>query len=75
MYHITENDKKEILNILLNYKCKCKMSELIKGYGYLNDKKSKRDKIRKIIRKLNEELNKTINLQIIEDKAYVEIIF
>ncbi len=75
MFLITKKDKKEVLNILITHECRCKMSELIKEYSYLNDKKSKREKIREIIRGLNEELNKTIELQIVEDKEYVKIMF
>ncbi len=75
MFLITKNDKKEILNILIHYNCKCKMSELIKEYSYLNDRKSKREKIRMIIRELNRELNRMIKLQIVEKENYVEIKF
>jgi len=75
MYHITQKDKTEILKILFEHDCKCKMSDLVKEYSYLNYKKNKKEKIREVIRKLNKELNEVIEVQIIEIKGYVEIIF
>ena len=46
MFLITGKDKAEILKILLEHNCKCKMSELVREYSYLNDKKSKKGKIK-----------------------------
>lgn len=42
MFLVTQKDKTEILKILLENNCKCKMSELVREYSYLNDKKSKK---------------------------------
>lgn len=75
MFSIKQKDKTEILKILLEHDCKCKMSELVREYSYLNDKKIKKAKIREIVRKLNKELNKTVELRIVEIDGSVEIIF
>ena len=75
MYHITQKDKKEILKILFKHKCKCKMSVLVKEYSYANDKQSKRAKIREVIKRLNKELQKMLKVEIVENGAWVEIIF
>ncbi len=75
MFQITKKDKKEILRILLEHDGKCRMSELIREYSYLNDRKTKREKIREVIRQLNKELNQKIKLQIVEIGGWVEIIF
>lgn len=75
MFLITQKDKAEILKILLEHNCKCKMSELVREYSYLNDKKSKKGKIREVVRQLNKELNSTIEMRIVEIGGSVEIIF
>lgn len=75
MFHITKKDKKEILKILFDHGCKCKMNDLVKSYSYFNDKKSKRAKIREIIKKLNKELQKIIKVEIIEGHGEVKIYF
>lgn len=75
MFLITQKDKREILKILLEHKCKCRMSILVENFSYSNDKKTKKAKIREVIKVLNRELSKTIKLQILENKGFVEIIY
>lgn len=75
MFTITKKDKKEILKILLDHNCRCKMSDLVKEYSYLNDKKTKRAKIKEIIKVLNKELSKMIEVQIVEVNGWVEVDF
>lgn len=73
MFLITQKDKKEVLQILLKYDCKCKMNILVKQYSYLNDKKTKKAKIREIIKVLNKELKKSVEVEIVEKEGLVEI--
>ena len=75
MYHITKKDKEEILKILLENDCKCKMNVLVREYSYLNDKQNKRAKIREVIKVLNKEIQKTINAEIVEIEKSVMIKF
>ena len=79
MYHITKKDKKEILKILFEHDCKCRMSALVKKYSYAYNKKSRRAKIREIIKKLNKELQEMIKVEIkvktIKRNVWVEIYF
>ena len=75
MFQITQKDKKEILKILFDHDCKCKMNDLVKSYSYLNDKKSKRAKIREVIKVLNKELQKIIKVEIVESHGEVKIYF
>lgn len=73
MFHITKEDKKEILQILLEHDCRCKMNILVNNFNYLNDKKTKRAKIREIIKVLNKELKKSVEVEIVEKEGLVEI--
>ena len=75
MFLITQKDKKEILQTLLEHKCKCKMDILVENFSYLNDKKTKRAKIREVIKVLNKELKQSIKAEIIEKEGFVEIIY
>jgi len=75
MFHITKEDKKEILQILLEYDCRCKMNILVNNFNYLNDKKTKRAKIREIIKVLNKELKQSVKAEIVEKEGLVEIIY
>lgn len=75
MFHITKEDKKEILQILLEHDCRCKMNILVNNFNYLNDKKTKRAKIREIIKVLNKELKQSIKAEIVEKEGLVEIIY
>ncbi len=74
MFLITQKDKKEILQILLEHDCRCKMNDLVKQYSYLNDKRTKRAKIREVVKVLNKEL-KQIKTEIVEKQGLVEIIY
>lgn len=73
MFHITKEDKKEILQTLLEHDCRCKMNILVNNFNYLNDKKTKRAKIREIIKVLNKELKKSVEVEIVEKEGLVEI--
>ena len=73
MFFIAKKDKKQILQILLEHDCRCKMNDLVKQYSYLNDKKTKRTKIREIIKVLNKELKKSVEVEIVEKQGLVEI--
>lgn len=75
MFLITQKDKKEILQILLEHDGRCKMNDLVKQYSYLNDKKTKRAKIREVIKVLNKELKKRAKVEIVEKEGFVEIIY
>ncbi len=75
MFFIAKKDKKQILQILLEHDCRCKMNDLVKQYSYLNDKRTKRAKIREIIKVLNKELKQSIKAEIIEKEGFVEIIY
>lgn len=75
MFHITKEDKKEILQILLEHDCRCKMNILVNNFNYLNDKKTKRAKIREIIKVLNKELKQSVKAEIVEKEGLVEIIY
>lgn len=74
MFHITKEDKKEILQILLEHDCRCKMNILVNNFNYLNDKKTKRAKIREVIKVLNKELKESVEVEIVEKQGFVEII-
>lgn len=73
MFFIAKKDKKEILQMLLEHDCRCKMNDLVKQYSYLNDKKTKRAKIREVIKVLNKELKKSVEVEIVEKEGLVEI--
>lgn len=75
MFHITKEDKKEILQILLEHDCRCKMNILVNNFNYLNDKKTKRAKIREIIKVLNKELKQSVKAEIVEKEGFVEIVY